>query len=249
MSSEEGLQPINPAKVQTLLKMVVIGASGASGREVVRNAAIDPAVGTIKIITRRILPEWESDPVISRKITIIKLDHYDNLISLKSEISDSNFDVFFCCLGTTQKTGKENFKKVDYTYCLRSAELAKESNIPHFSVVSSAGTDATSSFFYLKTKGEMERDIKKIGFGYCTVAKPGFLRNRENDSRLGEKFWWCFVCCAANIEIKTLGAALVIDAIRYWQVRREGGGSGELERGNVDLSNEQLKDIVKNYEG
>jgi oxidoreductase len=246
-SEEEGLQ-MNPAKDQPLLKMVVIGASGASGREVVRNAAIDPAVGAIKIITRRILPEWESDPVISKKISIMKLDDYDNLISLQTELSSGHFDVFFCCLGTTQKQGKETFIKVDYTYCLRSAELAHQCQIPHFSVVSSGGTNPDSMFFYLKTKGEMERDIKKIGFEYCSVAKPGMLRNRENDSRCGEKFFCCFACCAPNIEIKTLGAALVIDAVRYWQLGR-GAEGGKLNRGNVDLSNQGLKDIVKNYGG
>lgn len=65
-------------------------------------------------------------------------------------------DVVFCCMGTTIKTAssQEAFKKVDFTYPIEFAKLAKENNVPVFCLQSSLGADAKSNNFYLKTKAK-----------------------------------------------------------------------------------------------
>ena len=66
-------------------------------------------------------------------------------------------------MGTRQKEGKDVFTQVDYQYPLNFAQLAKELNIPHFSLLTAKGADPNSMFFYMKTKGDVERDISALG--------------------------------------------------------------------------------------
>ena len=55
------------------------------------------------------------------------------------------------------------FKRVDYEYPLRFAQLAQQLNVRHFGLLTAQGADPTSWFFYMKTKGEVERDVRALG--------------------------------------------------------------------------------------
>ena len=46
--------------------------------------------------------------------------------------------------------------------------------------------DANSSFFYPKTKGEGERDMKLVGFQSLTILRPSIIGGRRNESRFAE---------------------------------------------------------------
>ena len=67
----------------------------------------------------------------------------------------SGFDAMFVCFGSQVKHGEETFVKVDKTYPLLCADIAIRNKIPHYLLVSSAGGDASSSFLYMRTKGEL----------------------------------------------------------------------------------------------
>ena len=55
-------------------------------------------------------------------------------------------------------------------------------------VVSSVGADVGSRNFYLRTKGEMERELQGLGFARLDVLRPGLLRGvRGGDRRWGER--------------------------------------------------------------
>ena len=54
------------------------------------------------------------------------------------------------------------FRMVDYQYPLNFAQVAKQLGIPHFGLLTASGADPTSMFFYMKVKGEVERDIKAL---------------------------------------------------------------------------------------
>ena len=57
---------------------------------------------------------------------------------------------------------KDTFRRVDYEIPLKFAQLAKQLNIPHFGLLTAQGANPTSWFNYMKTKGEVERDIKSL---------------------------------------------------------------------------------------
>ncbi|WP_100260789.1 NAD(P)H-binding protein [Qipengyuania seohaensis] len=96
-----------------------------------------------------------------------------------------------CALGTTWKKAGENeeaFRAVDQHLVLDTARAAKEQGVDRFVAVSSVGADMASKNFYLRVKGETERELTKLRFNRLDILRPGLLRGkRENDRRLGER--------------------------------------------------------------
>lgn len=96
-----------------------------------------------------------------------------------------------CALGTTWKKAGEDeeaFRAVDQHLVLDTARAAKEQGVDRFVAVSSVGADTASKNFYLRVKGETERELTKLRFNRLDILRPGLLRGkRENDRRLGER--------------------------------------------------------------
>ena len=91
----------------------------------------------------------------------------------------------YICLGTTiKKAGsQESFKKVDLDYCLGFAKKARESGATKISLVTSVGANADSKNFYLKTKGQLENEIKAMGFDSVNIFQPGLLLGNRDEIR------------------------------------------------------------------
>jgi uncharacterized protein YbjT (DUF2867 family) len=83
----------------------------------------------------------------------------------------------FCCLGTTlRQAGSEAaFRAVDHDQVLRFARAARQAGAERFVFVSSVGADPDSKTFYLRVKGETERDLATLGFPSLDLAQPGLL--------------------------------------------------------------------------
>ncbi|WP_271439071.1 NAD(P)H-binding protein [Pontixanthobacter luteolus] len=100
-------------------------------------------------------------------------------------------DVIISALGTTwKKAGKDEdtFRAVDHDLVLETAQAAQKAGVKHIISISSAGADAASKNFYLRVKGETDRDLLKVGFDRVDIFRPGLLRGkREDDMRVGEK--------------------------------------------------------------
>lgn len=96
-----------------------------------------------------------------------------------------------CALGTTwRKAGADEaaFRAVDQELVLSTARAAKAQGVERFVTISSAGADAMSKTFYLRVKGEVDRELGKVGFKRLDILRPGLLRGkRGNDRRLGER--------------------------------------------------------------
>ena len=98
-------------------------------------------------------------------------------------------DHIYICLGTTiKKAGSQSeFKKVDFDYCVSFAKKAREAGATKISLVSSVGANPYAKNFYLKTKGEVEEEIKKIDFQYINIFRPSLLLGRREENRILEK--------------------------------------------------------------
>ena len=96
-----------------------------------------------------------------------------------------------CALGTTwKKAGRDEaaFRAVDHDLVLATAKAAKDQDVERFIVVSSAGADAMSKAFYLRTKGQVESELGKLRFKRLDVLRPGLLRGKRSaDRRLLER--------------------------------------------------------------
>jgi uncharacterized protein YbjT (DUF2867 family) len=95
----------------------------------------------------------------------------------------------FCALGTTIRTAgsREAFRRVDLDYPVTLADRAAALGARQFLVVSSISADAQSPNFYLRTKGEMERQLSELPFEALHIFRPSFLIGHRQEPRRGEK--------------------------------------------------------------
>lgn len=107
-----------------------------------------------------------------------------------SVLADLRPDVVISALGTTwAKTRNEAaFRAVDQGLVLSCARAAKHSGAAHFIAISSVGADDGSRNFYLRVKGEVEADLRKIGFERLDILRPGLLCGvRGGERRIKER--------------------------------------------------------------
>jgi uncharacterized protein YbjT (DUF2867 family) len=156
----------------------VIGATGLTGRELVRQLLKEPMVGKIRIFSRR--KSGFDDLKIEELLT-----DFDKVESWKSLVTG---DVLFSCLGTTlsQAGSKDAQYKVDYTFQYRFAEAAAANGVSSYALVSSAGADSGSRLFYPRIKGELDEAVGKLPFKKCIILRPSILDGEREKKRLAE---------------------------------------------------------------
>ena len=157
---------------------LIAGATGLIGNELLQQLIHGRQYHTISVLSRR---EVETS---SKRVETIVVD-YDKLTDKDIPAVD---DVF-CCLGTTMdKAGsKHAFRKVDYDYPLRVAEIAHRKGGQQYLLVSAMGADKNSLVFYSQVKGEVEEAIAKIGFETFMVFRPSMLLGERTETRIGEQ--------------------------------------------------------------
>ena len=161
------------------LHALVIGATGATGQEIVACLLNDKTFKKVSVFVRKI-PNIEHKKLIIHKIDFSRLKDFKNLII---------GDVLFSALGTTLKEAgnKEQQYLIDYTYQYKFAEMALNNGVTRYSLVSSAGANKSSFFFYPKIKGKLEESIKKLSFESIQIYQPPILIRQPKLIRYGEK--------------------------------------------------------------
>ena len=161
------------------LNALVIGATGATGREIVKLLLKDNEVEKVTIFVRN-LPTLEHEKLKTHVIDFNEIEKHKDLIK---------GDVLFSALGTTKKAagGKKEQYLVDYTYQHEFAKIAAENGVENYSLVSSTGANANSSFFYPKIKGALEEAVKKLKFKKIDIFQPPMLVRQQDLIRDGEK--------------------------------------------------------------
>lgn len=118
-----------------------------------------------------------------------------------ADVEPLEADDVFCALGTTMKKAgsREAFRRVDYTIPLRAIELAVKAGATRLALVSSVGADASSSSFYLRTKGELEDALALLPLRMFHVFRPSLLQGERGESRPGEAIGGAFFAVAGGI--------------------------------------------------
>ena len=160
------------------MKVLILGASGLVGRNALEQTLAHPSVTEVVAPTRKPLPPRS-------KLTNPVAEKLDLLVP---EVTTWRVDSVICAMGTTiAKAGsKEAFREVDYLLPLSFARRAHREGAETFALVSAIGASAESSFFYPRTKGEIERDIKLVGFRSLTILRPSIIAGKRDESRFAE---------------------------------------------------------------
>ncbi|MGZ3776971.1 MAG: oxidoreductase [Mucilaginibacter sp.] len=161
-------------------KAVIAGASGLIGSSLLHILLDAEQYNEVLVLVRKELP------VQHKKLVQLVID-FDKLDEHAAAITGY---ALFCCLGTTKKKTPDpkEYSKIDHHYPLQLAQLAKQNGVKQYHLVSSLGANSNSSQFYLKTKGETEEAIKKVGIRSLNIYQPSFLTGNRKESRFGEGF-------------------------------------------------------------
>ncbi|WP_034753365.1 NAD(P)H-binding protein [Chryseobacterium daeguense] len=159
------------------MKALVIGATGATGKDLVNQLLNDKDFEQVNIFVRKPV-DIQNDKLKTHIVNFDKPDEWKYLVK---------GDVAFSCLGTTLKSAgsKEAQKKVDFDYQYEFAKAAKENEVEDYVLVSAYGANPKSKIFYSKMKGELEEAVKQLHFNKITIFKPGMLERKDSD-RAGE---------------------------------------------------------------
>ena len=158
---------------------LLFGSSGLIGGQLLNNLIQNNDYNKIKIFVR-------SEPEIKdSKIEIIKTD-FNNL---KNHVEDIKGDDCFFCIGTTKKNSpdKNEYERIERDMPVEIAEIAKANSVNSFIYVSSGFADPKNSGAYLRYKGEVEEELRKLNFTKLGIMRPSFLIGNRKDKRLGEK--------------------------------------------------------------
>ena len=158
---------------------LVFGSSGLIGGHLINQLIKDNNYNKIKLFVR-------SEPEINDpKVEIIKTD-FNNLENHKEDIKGD--DCFFC-IGTTKQNSpdKNEYRRVELDVPKQIAQIAKSNSVNSFVFVSSGYADPKSSGDYLKFKGEVEEELKRLNFPKLGIMRPSFLLGNRKEKRVGEK--------------------------------------------------------------
>ena len=115
------------------------------------------------------------------------------LIDFNKDFSVKPADHFFICLGYPlelldliymRDKIKPKFEEVDFGLVIKLAKMALDVGIKDISVISSVMADKNSLNHYLKIKGEMEEEIKKLSFNKINIFRPSHLLG-ERENKIG----------------------------------------------------------------
>lgn len=160
--------------------IALLGATGLVGRHCLELLADDRAFDRVVVVARRRFGEATAPRVQGHLIDFDQLEAHADIFAV---------DQVICALGTTIKAAgsKERFRAVDYDIPIAAARMALRKGARHFLLVSSIGATASSRFFYLRVKGELEDALRTLGFRSVTIVRPSVLLGDRGEFRVGEE--------------------------------------------------------------
>ena len=164
-----------------MIKITLFGPTGLIGNEILKLLENDIDFENINVVSRR--------PVeLKSKKSNLNIIDFKDFNSYLNVIDGS--DVVLAAIGTTQtKVGfnKKKYREIDFDIISNTVKACKEKKVKHFSFVSSAGADINNKSFYLKLKGEIEKEVESKQLNSSTVYRPSLLLGNRKENRFGEK--------------------------------------------------------------
>ena len=161
---------------------VIIGATGAVGKEILKEILVDDFYNKVYILGRQSIDKLADEERLTKIIVDFENLNFDTSIL-------ENADVF-ASLGTTIKIAgsKENQRKIDVDYTVNFSKLC-EGKVRSFNVVSAIGANSKSKNFYNSLKGELEDKLKGMNLGVLRIFQPSLLISKRDDKRFLEQMF------------------------------------------------------------
>jgi uncharacterized protein YbjT (DUF2867 family) len=154
------------------MKIIVTGATGLVGAEVIRQAIQDRNVTGITALSRKPID------IVDQKLTTIIHNDFLDYSSLSELFKKA--DACIWCLGVSQsQVSKEQYHTITYDYAIKAANAMLYTNPQiRFVFVSGGGADSTeqSKTLFARVKGKTENALKKLPFKSLVIARPGGIK-------------------------------------------------------------------------
>jgi len=156
-------------------RALVFGSSGFVGSHLLGGLLNCSDYGQVTAVARKSL-----NITHPRLKTVI--GDYNSLAGLKSEIGA---DEVFIALGTTKANSpkRDEYYQVDHEYPVLAAQIAKERGAKSVFLVTAVGANPNSRFFYVRTKGETERDVIALNFEHTHIFRPSMIIGNRKEKR------------------------------------------------------------------
>jgi uncharacterized protein YbjT (DUF2867 family) len=154
------------------MKIIVTGATGLVGAEVVRQAILDNAITEITALVRKPL-EFQHP-----KVKTILHENFLDYTTLTEEFK--RYDACLWCLGISQsQVNKEQYVNITYNYAVEAAKAMLKANPTiHFIFLSGMGADSMekSKTLFARIKGKTENELLKMPFKKFHIVRPGGIQ-------------------------------------------------------------------------
>lgn len=161
--------------------VLVAGATGLVGREIVSALLADNSIEVIHCVGRR--PMALKHPKLQ-----------NHVVDFAALPTFPKVDECYIALGTTIKVAGSQaaFKAVDLEAVVAVAKAAQTAGATKFGIVSAMGANPKSRVFYNRIKGEMELALASLGLQSLVIARPSLLDGNRTalgqPERAGEGF-------------------------------------------------------------
>src|SRR5256885_11045556 len=153
------------------MKLIITGATGMVGSEVLHQAIADNDIDEVTAIVRR-----QPDAQHPKLKTIIHQNFLDY-----SNLTDvfKNNDALIWCLGISQNAvSKEEYIKITYDYTIAAAKAVVQTNDElKFLFISGEGADNTeqTKILFGKIKGRTENVLMQMPLKKLCIVRPGAI--------------------------------------------------------------------------
>ena len=204
------------------LKAIIIGGTGATGRQLLSQLLDNDRFTKITSVGRRpALNGKEND-----KLTNVIVDTMEDLSSTEQHWQDN--DVFFNCIGTTRQKagGAKGFVAIELGFSREAARMASLAKISHAALISAGGANHKAwavewlhPLLYTKTMGQKEETVvTEYDFKTVSIFKPGMLIRL-----MDEKEWYDGITekLGIGLRVDILAKSMMRDAEEA-ELRKEG---------------------------
>ncbi|KAJ5550021.1 hypothetical protein N7535_002037 [Penicillium sp. DV-2018c] len=172
----------NAAQAQQNSSRTPANKLNQQGSHILTSLLANPSVTRVDTISRRTPPAASGSP--PAKLTNFVSGDTATWPSQLSSLSPTP-SIFISAFGTTRAAagGFENQYKIEHGLNVEMAKAAREAGTRVCVLVSSNGANKDSNIGYARMKGEIEEDIKNLGFERTVILRPGLIAGTREESR------------------------------------------------------------------
>ncbi|KAL4971129.1 uncharacterized protein BDV14DRAFT_6894 [Aspergillus stella-maris] len=168
-----------------MANVALIGATGMVGGHILSSLLANPTVTRVDTISRRTPAAAGSAP--NAKLTTFVSPDTSKWPSELAGLTPTP-SIFISSLATTRAAagGFENQYKFEHDFNIEMAKAARDAGSKVYVLISSSGADTKSNFAYTRMKGEIEENVKALGFERTVIIRPGLIAGQREESRPAE---------------------------------------------------------------